>query len=215
MLAQALKNSKAAPKKHSGWTKGRILTSRLVAVVAFAVILIATHPTEVHGMKDLLLGIGGLYLVLVSIKGRLWCMLYIGGRKNSILVKEGPYARCRNPLYYYSLLGVTGIAAASGMLSVTVITSVLFLAAYHFVIKSEEKTLFNIHGAEFVRYCEEVPRLWSLKIKVPELDVRNFSPKLFHKTFWDSVGFLFGWIAVAAIHMLHVGDNLPQWIFWP
>ncbi|RBP38600.1 phospholipid methyltransferase [Roseimicrobium gellanilyticum] len=163
-------------------------------------------------MKDLLMAVFGLYLVLASIKGRIWCMLYIGGRKTETLVVDGPYARSRNPLYYYSAMGVVGISFASGMLSIVAVMSLLFAASYPFVIWEEEKRLLSIHGERYRRYCEMVPRFW------PRRDVRGenrrheFVPSLFHKAFWDAVGFLVGWLLVAGTHFMHAIESLPRWM---
>lgn len=202
-------------RRYTGWTKGRILTTRLLAAAAVVLIFVTTHPTEIHGMKDIALGISGLLLVLISIKGRLWCMLYIGGHKDKKLVTDGPYARCRNPLYFYSLLGVAGIGAASGMFSVITILLALFLAGYYFVIRAEERKLLQLHGQSFEQYCATVPRFWPSLAGIAEVEKHEFSPKLFHRTFWDAVGFLAGWLAVAVIHTLHAMDMLPQWMWWP
>jgi protein-S-isoprenylcysteine O-methyltransferase Ste14 len=35
---------------------------------------------------------------------RLWSTLYIGGRKRVVLVSDGPYSLCRNPLYVGTFL---------------------------------------------------------------------------------------------------------------
>lgn len=201
-------------RQFTGWARGRILVTRILAVLAVAFILVTTHPTEIHGLKDALLSIIGLILVLASIKGRVWCMLYIGGKKDKTLVADGPYARCRNPLYYYSLLGVAGIGAASGMLSVVATFLALFLAGYYFVIRAEERKLLQIHGELFSRYCERVPRFWPVWTGLTEVDKHEFSPRLFHRTFWEAVAFLAGWLAVTGVHIMHANDLLPQWLRW-
>ena len=41
---------------------------------------------------------------------RLWATLYVGGRKGRVVVCEGPYSLCRNPLY----LGTFLLAASTG-----------------------------------------------------------------------------------------------------
>lgn len=201
-------------RQFTGWSKGRILVTRILAVLAVVLVLVTTHPTEIHGLKDILLATIGLILVLASIRGRVWCMLYIGGKKDRTLVTDGPYARCRNPLYYYSLLGVTGIGAASGMISVMLVLLVIFLTGYYFVIRSEERKLLQLHGERFATYCQQVPRFWPILTGLIEVEKHEFSPKLFHRTFWEAVAFLAGWLAVMGIHIMHALDLLPQWLRW-
>ena len=37
-------------------------------------------------------------LVAVATVGRLWCGIYVFGRKSKVLCMDGPYSICRNPL---------------------------------------------------------------------------------------------------------------------
>lgn len=49
----------------------------------------------------------GCLCVGAAMAGRIWCAQYIAGYKNDVLVREGPYSVCRNPLYFFSFLGCT------------------------------------------------------------------------------------------------------------
>lgn len=44
----------------------------------------------------------GLAAIVLSIVGRAWCTLYIGGRKKAEIVDRGPYSISRNPLYVFT-----------------------------------------------------------------------------------------------------------------
>lgn len=200
------------PRRFTGWRRGRILATRMLASALCIGVFVATHPTDLHGMKDLLMALVGLYLVLVSIKGRIWCMLYIGGKKDRTLVVDGPYSRSRNPLYYYSTLGVVGIAAASGMLTAVAGLFLVVVAGNYIVIRREEKKLRLLHGDSFTDYCSRVPRFWPRWKLFQEAERHSFEPKLFHKTFWDAAGFLAGWLVVATAHLLHSIESLPRWV---
>lgn len=57
--------------------------------------------------------VAGLVLRFTAILGWLWNILYIGYQKNSRLITDGPHSISRNPLYLFSLIGVTGIASCS------------------------------------------------------------------------------------------------------
>src|ERR1700674_3168149 len=61
-----------------------------------------------------LIEVAGVFLILLSILGRTWCTLYIGGRKRRELITQGPYSIVRNPLYLFSSIGAAGIAAQIG-----------------------------------------------------------------------------------------------------
>ena len=45
------------------------------------------------------------FMAGIGAFGRIWCSLYIAGYKNNVLVIEGPYSMCRNPLYFFSFIG--------------------------------------------------------------------------------------------------------------
>ncbi|MFM7261867.1 MAG: methyltransferase family protein [bacterium] len=91
----------------------RLTVSRvdLGAVVALA--LLAPHAWEKDGVTDSLLSAMGYILLLVGCAGRIWCALYIAGRKNRVLVDLGPYSLTRNPLYLFSCLAFVGAGSVS------------------------------------------------------------------------------------------------------
>jgi protein-S-isoprenylcysteine O-methyltransferase Ste14 len=78
--------------------------------------------------------------------------------KNAALTSTGPYARTRNPLYLGSLVIAAGFAIASLSWWIVLAISVLFLAIYVPVIRSEEEFLRG-KFPDFDDYCRRVPRL--------------------------------------------------------
>ena len=54
----------------------------------------------------------GCLCVGAAMAGRMWCAQYIAGYKNDVLVREGPYSVCRNPLYFFSFLGASASVCA-------------------------------------------------------------------------------------------------------
>ncbi|MEO9341009.1 isoprenylcysteine carboxylmethyltransferase family protein [Mesorhizobium sp. SB112] len=107
--------------------------------------------------RELMEGVG-VFLIFMAILGRAWCTLYIGGRKIRELVTTGPYSLVRNPLYFFSLVALTGLGAQTGSL---IITSLFLVSAYVIftaVVRQEESALRQIHGSQFDSYCSSVPR---------------------------------------------------------
>ena len=87
----------------------RILFTRLFVGLLAGLILFSSsqwQPGPFSAAGILLVALG---LTSAAAVGRLWCSLYIAGYKKSCLVTDGPYAMCRNPLYFFSMLGVWGI----------------------------------------------------------------------------------------------------------
>lgn len=100
----------------------------------------------------------GVVMVVAAILGRGWCTLYIGGRKVHDLVTDGPYSVVRNPLYVFSFLGVGGLAAQTGSLTLTIAAIVVAGVLFSPVVRQEEEALARLHGELFDEYRRLVPR---------------------------------------------------------
>jgi len=91
---------------------------------------------------------------------RFWATLYLGGRKRRVVVNEGPYSICRNPLYVGSLLlGVSGALFAQ---SATLAAGILLTTLVYMIgtVPAEERYLLKRLGAEYQSYLDSVPRWW-------------------------------------------------------
>lgn len=86
------------------------------------------------------------------------------------LISQGVYGMLRNPLYLGSLLAYAGIGAFLGA-PVAMALAVFHWIRYERVIRYEEQLLQKEWGAEFDRYCRDIPRwiprLRTLTLKVP------------------------------------------------
>ena len=91
---------------------------------------------------------------------RFWATLYIGGRKDAVLVTTGPYSICRNPLYVGSLL--LGVSAGLFLesLAVAAAMAVLLIVYQQTTVRVEEGVLRARHGREFDAYAQRVSRFW-------------------------------------------------------
>ena len=117
----------------------RIFVTWLVAP-AWLAMLIATQPEGFETLGYSLIEFLGFFLVFVAVLGRLWCTLYIGGRKDLDLCQSGPYSLTRNPLYFFSFLGLVGVCLAAQNIVLMIISVVAFLVYYRPVIRNEETT---------------------------------------------------------------------------
>jgi protein-S-isoprenylcysteine O-methyltransferase Ste14 len=86
------------------FAENRILISRLFAL-CFLLLFFFAEPKLDDTVWEALLFFVGLLLVGIATVGRLWCSLYISGRKSAELVMDGPYSICRHPLYFFPYLG--------------------------------------------------------------------------------------------------------------
>ncbi len=100
----------------------------------------------------------GIVLIFICICGRVWCSLYIGGKKDSQLVTIGPYSVSRNPLYLFSMLGAAGAGAQFGNITSVCFAVLLTWLVAHLVVLQEERRLAAVYGDAFRDYCARVPR---------------------------------------------------------
>ncbi len=115
-------------------------------------------PVTSNGTLALAADALGFLAVSLAVIGRLWCALYIAGRKNFELCQDGPYSLVRNPLYVFSYVGAIGVVLASHRWGLLPLVSCAYVLYYHVVIKAEEARLANLFPGAYPAYCQEVPR---------------------------------------------------------
>ncbi len=136
----------------------RLRLTRLL-IVPVAVTALATdqlHPDD-SLLKTAITALGVLLLVGAAA-GRAWASVHMSGRKNEVLVRTGPYAFTRNPLYLFSLAGFMGVGFALGSLVLAAIFAAVFLVSHWPTILAEERTLAERFGPAWDEYRATVPR---------------------------------------------------------
>ena len=174
--------------------KHRILLTWIAAAIGFFLWVASENCWETRS-KAIPLCLFSLGIVLVGIAsmGRMWCSLYIAGYKNGRLVTEGPYSMCRNPLYFFSMLGVLGIGCCTEMLTFPLLFGSAFAVFYPSVIRSEEKRLEELFGAEFQNYKEGVPAFFPRFSAFREPETYSVRPAAYRKAMFDALWFV--WMA--------------------
>jgi protein-S-isoprenylcysteine O-methyltransferase Ste14 len=189
----------------------RINALRAFGVLAFG-LLIVTAPPAPLPLVDLVLDTLGTLAVFVAIAGRAWSLFYIGGRKNSELVTHGPYSLTRNPLYFFSLVGIVGVAAQTGSLLWIMVTAPVAYCAFEMAIRGEEAYLAERYAGRFRDYCAVTPRLlpnlalWRECEDVPLSSARALG------SFRDGIVFLAAWTGIEMIGLAQAAGVLP--VFW-
>lgn len=128
-------------------------------VAAVGVALLFVHSVD-YGWRHEFVEAVGIGAIGFAILGRMWCSMYIGGRKASEIVTVGPYSISRNPLYVFSAIAAAGTGAQTGSISVALIFAVATVAAFHLVIRREEAYLGAHFAAAYDDYRSRVPRFW-------------------------------------------------------
>lgn len=156
----------------------------------------------------------GLLLIVFCIFGRIYCTLYIGGRKIKSLVTSGPYSVCRNPLYFFSIVGAIGAGAQLGSFVLAAVTGLVAYFVFLLVILKEEAVLSRQFGAAYESYSK-VPRLlpnFSLWKDVATVEV---DPKLVRTTALDASVFLLSIPIAEGFEYLHDIGWLPTLLTLP
>lgn len=205
------KSSSQGPKL----LKARIRHSRWFALLLFPIIIFCVGMQSDEGIIHEMMDWTGLYLVIICVLGRVYCSTYIGGIKNEIVVREGPYSIVRNPLYVFSFFGVVGIGLQSGMFTFLSILIVAFILYYRVVVRREEAFLLDKFGDSFALYCREVPR-WIPKFTLWHEPVEaTVRPKFVRRTILDVVWFFLPMPIFELLEILRDHHVVPIWFTIP
>jgi protein-S-isoprenylcysteine O-methyltransferase Ste14 len=185
----------------------RINALRAAGLATGAVFLLA-HPVwggEVHEIAELF----GFGLVVACLAGRMWCILYIGSKKNRALVTTGPYSLTRNPLYLFSIIGVTGIGLIYGSIIVTLALVLMVCGRFAVTSAREARYLKELFGLQYEAYARRTPIFWPDFSRYLDDSEVAFSPKALKQTFFDGLPFLAAFPVLEMIEYLQAHRILP------
>jgi protein-S-isoprenylcysteine O-methyltransferase Ste14 len=177
--------------KQRQYQRGRLVMTK-VFFIALVILLVFSNGTleTSHELLCAILFMMGCFLVGIASLGRLWCSLYIAGHKTKELVIQGPYSICRNPLYFFSMLGGAGVGLASETLTIPAMILVAFALYYPYVIRFEEKNLRELHGRDYEDYFRTVPRFWPKWSLLKEPQEYSVNPITFKKHIFSALWFV-------------------------
>lgn len=129
-------------------------------------VVIALRPGPEAEVPEFLawLGIG---LSGLGVAFSLWAIITLGRHYDLVLevhqdhelVRRGPYALVRHPVYTGLALHFAGLCLASGNAVLTAGTLLVSFPAFYLRARAEESLLRERFGAEYERYAREVPML--------------------------------------------------------
>ena len=145
---------------NKSFAKYRLLFSKLLLLSIIIVLLISeNNNVDKNSTLHFSLEFFGFALLLSGVIGRIWSSLYIEGKKTNILVTDGIYYICRNPLYFFSFILLIGFFLLIKSIIISVVSMILLLIIYPKTIKHEEDKLLKIHGQSFSDYILRTPKL--------------------------------------------------------
>jgi protein-S-isoprenylcysteine O-methyltransferase Ste14 len=128
--------------------KWRVRLGHLFAIAA----LVCAKPTDIRYLA------AGTAIALFGESIRIASAGYI--QKDKTLSRSGPYAFTRNPLYVGSFLMYLGFCIAASNVYVIGAYVPFFFVIYYATIYREETYLREAFGAEYEKFCAEVPRFF-------------------------------------------------------
>jgi protein-S-isoprenylcysteine O-methyltransferase Ste14 len=157
----------------------------------------------------------GLVLIMISIFGRMWCSIYIGGRKRHALVTYGPYSVCRNPIFDFTIIGAVGVGAQVGSAVVASVCGLIAWFVMQRAARKEEAALLSAFGDAYSRYRERVPRFWPKFSLWYDREMVEVWPQTVVSAFLDASIFLVAVPVAEGIEYLHDINALPVLMILP
>jgi protein-S-isoprenylcysteine O-methyltransferase Ste14 len=194
-------------------------TPRLRLTLVYYVLLIAAAATvgtsALSPPLDLLMGTAAFALAGLAALGRIWCSLFIAGRKDAELVTNGPYAMCRHPLYLMSLVGGLGLGLATRSFVLALVTLVVLAVLLHRAAAAEDRVLALRHPQAFPAYAGRVPRWWPRWRSWDVPPSVTAQPQMLWKAFVDAGAFLLLYALVEAARYLRLMGLSPTLLTLP
>jgi protein-S-isoprenylcysteine O-methyltransferase Ste14 len=126
----------------------------------------------------------------------LWIRARAAGHlhKQEVLTTAGPYAYTRNPLYLGSFILAIGAAIAAHSWPSALILFCYFALFYSFVMRREERELYQHHGDAFREYARAVPlflpRMSPAKLSSSTAALFSFAQYKNNSEYRAAIGFL-------------------------
>ena len=146
----------------------------------------------------------GFFLLVVGAMGRVWSSAFICGRKNSEVIRDGPYSMVRHPLYLFSFLGFVGAGLAFESFTLAGAFGILFLITHWPALLREEARLTSLFGDAYREYSERVPRFFANPRLLTFTDSVAIAPKRFSIALLESVGVLMIFLLAIIVNRVHM-----------
>ncbi|SEL20986.1 methyltransferase family protein [Pacificibacter marinus] len=170
--------------------KRRINTLRVVMLVMIPLVLFTRPGLPLYGgLMDFIESVGML-LVIGGVLGRFWSILYIGSRKNALVMRDGPYSICRHPLYLFSTISVFGFGLMLGSLVLTMVMTALIFYVLNDIASKEEQFLRSEFGPAYEEYAAVTPRIMPKFSQFSSPATVTFDTGTLRRNFFDALVFL-------------------------
>lgn len=189
--------------------KNRMQESRFALIITLIIVLFSRQYWGEENIYHEIFEITGTILVGICALGRVYATTYLGGFKNEVLITHGIYSALRNPLYFFSLLGVTGIALMSNHLCVVIGLPLFFVVLYMSLIKREQNFLREKFGLQYEAYRQTTRALIPNFKQYHDPETLQINPRFVTKAFLDAVWWLAALPLIELVEYLQSAKILP------
>lgn len=176
--------------------------------LSYGLLLVATALIEPRAPWGWLLECFAFALIVLAVLGRLWTTLFIAGQKDARLVDSGPYARCRHPLYAWSIVTSVGLGLATRSFILAAAIVHLSTVIHGIAARREEKWLIERWGEAYRAYAARVPRFWPSGRGTAPNTVGPVDVTIYRKAFVDAAS-IFG--LYLAMLVIALGRDAGLW----
>ncbi len=199
---------------HTRLRKLRVLLLRgAFFLIAFLAVFVRPRWPTV-GTTATAVELSGYAFLLWGLTLRMWAMLYIGGRKSDLLITEGPYSICRNPLYVGSFLIAVGASLCFENLLMLAASLVVVVPIHLVAARLEEQHLAAKFPDAYPAYRSAVPRFWPRFRHYHSRSTVEVSVHTIRRVMLDTIAVLLIPAVEDLLEMLHRHHVVPVlWLF--
>jgi protein-S-isoprenylcysteine O-methyltransferase Ste14 len=198
--------------KHSWSYRNRSRVAGAAFLLTWAYVAV-TRPWIVQGSSlDWIIDAAAWAMFLSGAAMRLWATLWIAGRKKNVLVDDGPYRACRNPLYLGTFMMGIGFALFLKSLVFGGALMLLVLLYVWYVVPAEERYMPIQCADDYRGYCARVPR-WIPKLSFLRRDEILRRP-VDQRAFNRECVRMAGWMLLGALAELTCHVRGTAWSVW-
>lgn len=151
----------------------------------------------------------GIFAIIAGVLGRFWAVLYIGGRKNNMVMQDGPYSICRHPLYLFSTIATVGFGLMLGSIVVTAILGGVVFLILSVTAAKEERFLRSEFGGQYDDYAARVPRI------IPKPSLFSTAPRVEFNVVSLRVNLADALVFLSLIPIAELAESLKEWGILP
>lgn len=137
------------------WIRINILRAAFVLVFPLLLIVEPAY-SDLSAFGEFIEPVGAL-LIIAGVLGRFWAILYIGGRKNKMVMMDGPYSICRHPLYLFSTMATFGLGLILGSVVLALLLGGITFTVLMMTAEKEEAFLISEFGEIYRGYAARTP----------------------------------------------------------